>query len=272
LNKRTLSAVYYLVCFALAAVFVAPLAWSAWTSIQPQAGTSQTTGVGLGNYNALVQFKPGLARYLINSFIVSGLTVLGTLIVSTLGGYAFARYRFRGKNLLFLVTLAILMVPYATILIPLYVLLGKIGLQGSLVGLGLVLVMFQLPFATFMMRIAFEAVPAELDEAALIDGCTSFGALRRVLLPAVTPGLITVGLFAFLASWNDFVAPLILLNDQSKFTLPLAIVTLEQESFGGINYGAIEAGVVLSAIPCLILFLALQRHYVRGFMSGALRG
>jgi multiple sugar transport system permease protein len=263
---------YYVFCSAIAVLFVAPLLWSAWASFQPQAGTGQTTGIGLGNYNALVHFGAGLPRYLINSAVVSALTVLGTLLVSTVGGYAFARYRFPGRNILFLLTLAILMVPYATILIPLYVLLNTLHLQGSLIGLSLVLVMFQLPFATFTMRISFEAVPADLDEAAMIDGCTSFTALTRVLLPAVRPGMVTVGLFAFLAAWNDFVAPLILLSDQNKFTLPLAVVSLEQQSFGVINYGALEAGVVLTAIPCLVLFLLLQKFYVRGFMSGALRG
>ena len=144
------------------------------------------------------------------------MTVVLTLIVSLLGGYAFARFRFPGKNLLFLATLAILMVPYATLLIPLYVLLNGIGLQNSLVGLALVLTMFQLPFAMFMMRISFESVPARAGRGGLVDGCGTFSALWRVLLPAVKPGLITVGLFAFLAAWNDFIAPLILINDSNK--------------------------------------------------------
>ncbi len=108
------------------------------------------------------------------------------------------------------------MVPYATLLIPLYVLLNSLGLQNSLVGLSLVLAMFQLPFATYMMRISFEAVPRELEESALVDGCGTFGVLWRILLPAVRPGLITVGLFAFLAAWNDFFAPLILLTDSDQ--------------------------------------------------------
>lgn len=264
--------IYYAVCSVLAVIFVAPLAWSGWASFQPQAGTGQIRGAGWGNYDALVHFGAGLPRYLLNSTIVSVSTVAGTLVVSILGGYAFARYRFAGRNVLFLLTLAILMVPYAAILIPLYVVLNTLHLQGSLVGLSAVLVMFQLPFATFMMRVSFEAVPREMDEAAMIDGCNSFTALLRILLPAVRPGIVTVGLFAFLASWNDFVAPLILLSDQNKFTLPVAIVSLEQQSFGVINYGALEAGVVITAIPCVIIFLLLQRFYVRGFMSGALRG
>jgi multiple sugar transport system permease protein len=203
---------------------------------------------------------------------VSLLTVLMTLVVSTLSGYAFARFTFPGKNILFMGTLAILMVPYATLLIPLYVLLNRIGLQNSLVGVALVLSMFQLPFSVFMMRISFESIPKELDEAALVDGAGSFGVLWRVLLPAVKPGLITVGLFAFLAAWNDFMAPLILINDSNKMTLPLAISNLRVQVQGVVDYGATEAGVVILALPCTILFLLLQRHYVRGFMSGALKG
>ena len=124
--------------------------------------------------------------------------------------------------------------------------------------------MFQLPFALFMMRNSFEAVPRELEEAALVDGCTTFSALRRILLRAVRPALITVGLFAFLASWNDFFAPLILLSDGDKFTLPVAVVSMRERSFGAIDYGALEAGVMVMALPCVILFLVLQRHYVRG--------
>ncbi len=106
----------------------------------------------------------------------------------------------------------------------------------------------------------------------MVDGCTSFGALRRVLLPAVKPGLITVGLFAFLAAWNDFIAPLILINDSSKLPLPLAVANMRQQVQGIVDYGATEAGVVVLALPCVVLFLLLQRHYVRGFMSGALKG
>jgi multiple sugar transport system permease protein len=108
--------------------------------------------------------------------------------VSTLGGYAFARFRLPGREALYLLTLSILMVPYATLLIPLYVLLNGLGLQNSLIGLSLVLVMFQLPFATHMMRISFEAVPRELGESALVDGCGKFSVLWRILLPSVAQG------------------------------------------------------------------------------------
>jgi len=263
---------YWVFTGAVAVIFLFPLVWTAVASVSPHAGTNQVDGWGFGNYATLAGYQAGVWRYLANSAFVSLLTVTLTLVVSTFGGYAFARFRFRGKNVLFMVTLAILMVPYATLLIPLYVLLNEIGLVNSLVGVALVLTMFQLPFATFLMRISFEAVPRELDDAALVDGCSSFTALRRVLLPAVKPGLVTVGLFAFLTAWNDFMAPLILINDTERMTLPLAVSNLRGQVQGVVDYGATEAGVVVLALPCVVLFLLLQRHYVRGFMSGALKG
>jgi multiple sugar transport system permease protein len=263
---------FWVLTGGLAVIFLFPVVWTAVSSVSPQAGTSQSDGWGFSNYTSLAHYQAGIWRYLANSAFVSGLTVLLTLGISLLGGYAFARFRFPGRNALFLLTLSILMVPYATLLIPLYVLLNQLGLQNSLVGVALVLTVFQLPFSTFMMRISFEAIPRELDEAAMVDGCTSFGLLWRVLIPGVKPGLITVGLFAFLAAWNDFLAPLILINDSTKFTLPLAVSNMRGQVQGVVDYGATEAGVVVLALPCIVLFLLLQRHYVRGFMSGALKG
>jgi multiple sugar transport system permease protein len=258
---------YYTTTAALAILFLFPLLWSGFASF------STGTGFGTENYERLFSSDNGIRPYHVwNSFVVCLLTVAGTLLVSTLGGYAFGRFQFFGRDALFLVTLAILMVPYATILIALYVLLGWMNLQDSLLGLSLVLIMFQLPFSLFMMRNSFEAVPKELEESALIDGCTSFGVLTRVMLHAVRPGLVTVGLFAFLTSWNEFFAPLILLNSTDTFTLTLAVVNMRTASHGAIDYGALEAGVMFMAVPCVLLFLFLQRSYVRGFMSGALKG
>ncbi len=263
---------FWLFSGALAVIFLYPLVWTAVRSVSPLAGTNQTEGWGLGNYITLAGYQDGILQYIGNSAFVSLLTVVLTLVISLFGGYAFARFQFRGKNALFLATIAILMVPYATLLIPLYVLLNLVGLSNSLVGVALVLTMFQLPFSTFMMRIAFESIPKELDEAAMVDGCNSWTVLWKVLVPAVKPGLITVGLFAFLAAWNDFMAPLILINDSAKMTLPLAVSNLRGQVQGVVDYGATEAGVVVLALPCILLFLILQRHYVRGFMSGAFKG
>jgi len=262
---------FYGVCTVLTLFFLFPIAWAGWASLRGRAGSGQASGFGFGNYTKFADYGEGLSTFLYNSAAITVMSVVLTVVVSTLGGYAFGRFDFPGKNALFLATLAILMVPVATLLVPLYELLGWLDLSNSLLGVSLALTMFQLPFATFMMRNSFEAVPRELEEAALIDGASSFGVLHRVMLPAVRPGLITVGLFAFLASWNDFITPLILLPDASKHPLPVATFNSATQQFGTIDFGALQAGVMIMAIPSLILFVVLQRQYVAGFMTGAVK-
>jgi multiple sugar transport system permease protein len=251
---------YYVFAGGLAIMFLIPLVWAVVASVSPHGATAQQDGYGFGNYQMLVDYDAGLLRYLWNSSVVSALTVVFTLVLSTLGGYAFARFRFWGRDTLFLLVIAILMVPYATLLVPLWVLLGEIGLRNNLLGLAIVMTLYQLPFAMFMMRVSFEAVPRELEESALVDGCGTFAVLRWILLRAVWPGIITVGLFAFLNAWNDYIAPLFLINDSAKYPLPLAIANLRGGT-SGVNLGVTEAGVVVMAIPCLILFLLLQRRH-----------
>jgi multiple sugar transport system permease protein len=267
---------YYVLTGGLAIIFLFPIVWSGLSSVSPSAGSNQLYGFGLGNYSTLVNSDPGLGTWVLNSAAISIMTVMFVLAVSLLGGYAFAKFSFPGKNVIFLATLAILMVPYATLLIPLYILHNYIRdlpiLGWNLVWLSLVLGMFQLPFATYMMRISFESVPHELEEAALVDGGGTFAAFRHVLMPLVRPGIVTVGLFAFLAAWNDFFAPLVLISSPYEQPLPLALVNLRQQTMGAVDFGSTEAGVVVMAIPCLVLFLLLQRYYVQGFMSGAVKG
>jgi multiple sugar transport system permease protein len=249
-----------------------PLAWAALASVSGTPGSTQASGFGVGNYQTLFAWQDGLPTYFLNSLLLACATVIFTLAVSLPGGYAFAKFDFPLKNVIFMVTLAILMVPVATMLIPLFVLLKALGIQDSLLGVALVMSMFQLPFATFMMRVSMEAVPKEIEEAAQVDGAGSFAVFRRIILPSVRPGIVTVALFAFLAAWNDFITPLILISDSTKEPLALAMTTMREQSIGIINYGSLEAGVVVMALPCLILFFALQGEYVHGFMSGAIKG
>lgn len=263
---------YYVLSGAAAIVFLFPLAWAAYASVNGTPGSAQGAGFGPGNYQFLFSWQDGLPTYFLNSLLLACATVVFTLAVSLLGGYAFAKFDFPFRNTIFLITLAILMVPVATMLIPLFVLLKFLGLQNSLLGVALVMSMFQLPFATFMMRVSMEGVPKELEEAAQVDGAGTFGVFRRIILPAVRPGMITVALFAFLAAWNDFFTPLVLISDSKSEPLALAMTTMREQAIGIIDYGSLEAGVVVMALPCLILFFALQGQYVRGFMSGAIKG
>jgi multiple sugar transport system permease protein len=269
---------FHVVSAALAIAFLFPLLWALLNSLKTTEEANQRpptwfpSSLSLDNYRNLTTFDQGIGTYLTNSILVSALTVVGSVVVCVLGGYGFARFAFRGKNLLFGSTLAILMVPYATILLPLYILLTEMRLHNTLIGLALVLVMFQLPFGIFLMRNSFEAVPRELEEAALVDGCSSFGAFRHVSLRIVLPGAVTVGLFSFLTSWNEYLAPLIFLNDGSKYTLPVMLVNIRYASYNIIDFGALQAGIVIAMVPCLVVYLLLQRFYVSGLIAGALRG
>lgn len=272
-NRRSLpeKITYYLITGILALAFLLPMVWTLIASIQPSPGSNQTDGYGFGNFVTLAHYGNGLGTYLKNSVILTVVAVVATLFVSATGGYAFARFRFRGKNKLFILVLSVMMVPYAALLIPLIVWMKTLHLQNSLVGVGLIIMLFQLPFGVFMMRNAFAAVPRELEEAALIDGCSGIGAFRRILLPAVRPSLVTVGLFSLLAAWNDFMVSLYLLS-MNKAPLPLAMVNMRQQTMGVIDYGLTTAGVVVLTLPAALLFLALQKYYVKGFTSGAVKG
>lgn len=263
--------VYYVLTSCIAITFLAPLVWAVISSVSPAPGTSQTEGFGVNNYLALFQYGLGLPTYLFNSLVISVVAIVVTVLCAATGGYAFARFRFRGKNTLFILVLSVMMVPVAALLIPLIVWMQQIGMRDSLVGVGLVLTLFQLPFGVFMMRNSFSAIPRELEEAAQIDGCSAVGAFFKVMLPTVRPALITVGLFAYLAAWNDFMVSLYLLS-MNNAPLPLALVNMRQQAMGVIDYGITTAGVVILTLPALILFLALQKHYVKGFTSGAVKG
>ncbi|NUP40367.1 MAG: carbohydrate ABC transporter permease [Nonomuraea sp.] len=224
-----------------------------------------------GNYAKLFSQETGFTGYLLNSLVVSLVTVVLTVVVSVLAGYGFARFRFPARGALFGLILAVLMIPYPTLLIPLYVILTKIGLGGNTVGVGLVLTMFQLPFGIYMMRNSFESVPRGVEEAATMDGATVLATLRHVLLPIVRPGIVTVGLYAFVNSWNEFLAPLIFLTDSSSYTLPIALLYVQQGQLGTIDYGALQAGVTTTMLPCVLIFLLLQRYYVSGLIAGAVK-
>ena len=244
----------------LAIIFISPLVWVIICSFSPQAGSAQSKGWGVANYLTLFGYQEGLPKYLFNSVIVTLVAVVFSVVVCTLAGYSFSRFDYPGRNLGFMVTLSILMVWYK-----------QIGLNDSLLGVGLVITLFQLPMSTFIMRNAFDAIPKDMEEAAMVDGCNSLQALFKILVPVVKPSMVTVGLLAFLEAWNNFMIPLYL-SSSSKSTLPLAMVNMRQQTMGVIDYGATEAGVVILLIPCAILFLALQKYYVKGFMAGAVKG
>jgi multiple sugar transport system permease protein len=164
-----------------------------------------------------------------------------------------------------------MMLPFQALLIPLYLMFAKIGLANSHIGLALVHTVIQLPFSIYIMRNSFEGVPKEIEDASYVDGCRSLASLRRVMLPLVMPGVVTVALFAFINSWNEFLAALIFLNNEKAFTVPILLVSVRTGIQGAIDWGALQAGVMLSVVPCIAIYLLLQRYYVSGLLSGAVK-
>ncbi len=269
---------YHLFSGMLATLFVIPIVWVALNSFKTtqEANLSPPTWFphawSLDNYEKLARYGNGLGTYLWNSISLAVIVAIGTVIVTALAGYGFARYRFRGRSLLFGATLLVLMVPFATILIPLFLVISSLHLANTIVGLALVQIMFHLPFGTFLMRNSFESIPRELEEAAFVDGAGTWQAFAHISLPLVVPGIVTVALFGFIASWNEFLSPLIFLNGENSYTLPIMLVNLSSGQYGEVDYGALQAGVVIAIVPVLLLYLFLQRYYVSGLINGALRG
>lgn len=259
-------------------LFAAPIVWAVLSAFKPAAEARlpplppwPTTGFSLENYATLNSFGDGLWVSAQNSIYVSVMTVVLSVAVSVLAGYGFSRFRFPFKDLFFILILSTIMIPFQSILTPIFLVLTKLGLHNTLTGLVGVYVTLQLPFSIFMMRNAFDAVPREIEEAARMDGAGNLTMLLKVMLPLVWPGVVTIALFAFLGAWNEFLAALVLMTDQSKFTLPVMMTALQSGRFGAIDWGAVQAGVTVMMVPCLILFLALQRFYIRGLMAGAIK-
>ena len=278
MRRRLLLALRYAILTILALLFLFPILWSLINSVKlPSEAmavppTYLPSKISLLNYEELTTYgKIGVAQHVYNSTAVAIMTVIGSVALSTLGGYGFARFDFPGKNFLFIMVLSTLMIPFQSILIPLFVMIVQVDLHDTLFGLALVYITFQLPFGIFLMRNSFLAVPHEIEESALLDGCSSLSVLYRLMLRLVLPGIVTVAIYAFINSWNEFLAALIFMTDQDNFTLPIFLTTIRAGIWGEVDWGALQAGVIVSIIPSLVIFLALQRYYMDGLMGGAVK-
>lgn len=276
-SKLVWNAIWIVLCFVLAMMFLMPIVWSisnsfklpAETLASPQRLIPET--FSLENYRNLNGVGPGWPVFLGNSVYLAVGTVLLTVLISVPAGYGFSKFRFPGQNILFVLIMATMMIPFQSILTPLFLILVKLRLANTLTGLVLIYVTFQLPFSIFMMRNAFDAVPKALIESAMIDGASQWSLMRRITLPLALPGVATVAMFAFLNSWNEFLAALIFLSQEEKFSLPVMLVNVSSGIYGIIDWGALQAGITITMVPCIVLFLLLQRYYVRGLVAGAVK-
>lgn len=256
-------------------ITLAPLAWVFSTSFKPNEEAISFPPKFLPenptfeNY-MFVLTDPNLALSLINSFLVSiGSTAL-CVTVSALAGYAFARLEFKGKNAIMSVILGIFMIPIVINIIPLYIMLANVGLLNTLVALILTFQILIIPLNIFLLKNYFETIPKELEEAALIDGCSRLGVLRRVVLPLSTPGFAIAAVLSFRFSWNEFILPVVLSNRPDSMVFQVALYQFI--SLYRIDWGYLTAGINLALIPVLVLMLIFQKQMIRGLTLGAVRG
>jgi multiple sugar transport system permease protein len=266
------------VCLAICVVMLLPLVMSVLASLKTTQDAASVppiyapTTVSFDSYERLWSFRDGLPKYLANSFGTALLTIGFTLAVTVPAGYALARFPVPGKELLFVFLLLALIIPYQALLTPLFLMFAKLGLTNSWIGLAIVHTTIQLPFSLYIMRNSFEAVPRELEEAAVVDGGNSWQVLTRIYVPTVVPALITVTLFAFITSWNEFLGALVMLNTDSSYTLPIVLAAARTVNvLGGTDWGMLQAGVTISILPCVGFYLLLQKYYVSGLLSGAVK-
>ena len=218
------------------------------------------------NYRNLWKTVP-YSRYFINSIFIATASTLLTLFFCSLGGYAFAKYQFRGQKILFGILLASMMVPFQVLLVPLFGLMYDIGWLNSYKA---IIIPFSVgAFGVFLMRQFIVTIPSELLDAARIDGCSEFGIYYRIVLPIIKPALGALTIYSFLGSWNGYLWPLIILRDEAKYTLPIGLANLVGTYRQ--DYGMLMAGTLLSLMPIVILFLAMQREFVQGITLGGVK-
>jgi putative chitobiose transport system permease protein len=267
-------ALTYALLSAIALVMLLPLLWLVSTAFKspaenifqfpPQFIPESPT---FDNFVRVWQTNP-FGRYFFNSTLVAVLTVGLNLLFCALAAYPLARLNFRGQKALFALIVTTILIPFQIVMIPLYVLTVRLGLQNSY--LGLIFPYMASAFGIFLLRQAFQGVPKELEEAARIDGCSDLGIWWHVMIPAVRPALVTLAIFVFIGSWSDFLWPLIVLTDDRYYTLPLGVQRLAG-SFS-LDWRLIAAGAVISIAPIIAFFMVMQRYVVPTESGSGVKG
>ncbi|HXH84282.1 MAG TPA: carbohydrate ABC transporter permease [Candidatus Tectomicrobia bacterium] len=257
---------------AAATVTLLPLVWMVSVSLMAPGEASASpppllpAGATLENYRALFAHA-GMGRYLLNSVALTTAVTLLSLLVNVAAGYAFAKLRFAGRDRIFKVLLGALVIPSQVAMVPLFLLLKHLGLVNTYAGV--VVPAMASIFAIFLVRQYALSVPDELLEAARIDGAGELRIFRAVVVPVLKPIVVTLAVFTALGTWNDFMWPLIVLNDSRLYTLPVALASLSREHVQDTEL--MMAGSVLTTAPVLLVFLVLQRHYIRGLTLGSVK-
>jgi ABC-type glycerol-3-phosphate transport system permease component len=265
----------YVILTALLFFALAPVALMIGTAFKPNVEIFQVPprwlprAPTLSNFHK-VMFDSGIPRYALNSIIIATLMTFTALVLGTLAGYGFSRFKFRANRALSLFMLLGQLIPLIALIVPFFQIFDAVGLLDTKLGIALAHLTTALPLVTWMSASYFSTIPVELDEAAIIDGCTRMQALRKVVLPVALPGIISIALFAFLMSWNEFVLASVLTNTDNSKTLPIGLS--EFATMFTVDWGSTMAAAFLMTIPVVVVFLLFQKQFVSGLSAGAVKG
>jgi len=268
------AAALYALLLVLGFVFLLPFLWMVSTSLKP---TTQLfvfpppwipDPVRWRNYYEAVTFVD-FFTYFRNTLVIATVSTIGTVIASPLAAYSFARLQWRGRDTMFFVTLAIMMIPSQVTMVPLFIVFSKLHLTNTI--WPLVLPSFVgVPFFIFLMRQFFKQLPSSLEDAARIDGCSEFKVYAKIMYPLCQPGLLTIALFQFMWAWNDFIGPLIYLSDEKKYTLQIGLQMFRQTN--DTAWSQLMAASVIIALPIILLYFFIQKAFVKGITFGGVKG
>lgn len=274
-DRKKSRGVYDVIGLLFAVVMAFPVYWLVISSLRPNheiRSYDQTlwpSSLTFDNFARAVD-QPNFSTAVQSSLIVSVTAVLGGMIIATLAALAIGRFRFFGRRALLMVLILVQMLPPTAMLIPIYAQLNAIGGLDEYWGLIIVYLVSTLPFAIIMIRGFVVNIPVELEESAMVDGCTRMGAFRRVIFPLLAPGLAAASIFALVNAWNEYLFAYILINDNSKYTLNVWLMTFTTER--GTDYGALMASSTLIALPVVVFFMIIQKKMATGLTSGAVKG
>ncbi len=273
-SKRSSPFSYFLASiFSAAALF--PFCWMIVSSVKPlqELYTVPPTWIPqhltLQNY-ANVLFSSNIPRYFLNSVVISVGSTGISLILASLAAYGFARFRFRGAGILQASILVSQLLPTATVIVPLYIILGHLHLINTYLGLILVYLIHTLPLCVWMLIGYFRSIPYEIEEAALVDGASRMTILVRIVLPLAVPGIVSTVVYCFVTTWNEFIFALVFATDSSVKTLPIGLAEFSSEF--NVDWGAVMAASVIMTLPIVVLFFGVQRLFVGGLTAGAAKG
>lgn len=277
LKSTNISRIMRLVTYAILTVWAVgsllPLYWMFSTAIKPSANVIMIPPEWiplhptLDNFARLFSMAPVL-KWLLNSLIVSVSLTMGCLIFDSMAGYAFAKKKFLGRDLLFWIIMSCTMIPWQVRMVPTFILISDFGWLNTYSGL--IIPGLGSAFGTFLMRQFISSLPDEILDSARIDGCSEFGIYYKIIIPLVVPALAVLAIFLFAGTWNNLIWPLIITNTEEMRTLPVGLATLQRQYV--VDYGIMMAGSSVCALPVIALFLSLQRYFLTGLTMGALKG